>query len=751
MKTHRLKPLMAALALCWVGAPLAAPDMSIRVAPPTSVAERQKSNAAERANAILVYALGAAGKGVVIGLLDTGVNAKHQDLVGRVDVARAYNATTKTFGATADQHGHGTFVSSLIVASMDGVGMYGVASQATILPVTVFAGVSGTTSETYIADGLRYTIGKASIVNLSLGGISQSSAVLGSALIASVQAGQLLVVAAGNNGGVTPLWPARYAKDFWANGQIIAVGAVDAKNKIANFSNKAGDAKNFYLVAMGVGEIGASATNNAGYVGMSGTSGAAPIVAGVAADVKGFWPYLNAQKIAQVLFKSATHLGTSKVGTADAIYGWGAVNAAKALQPLGLTGITMKGGQVLPVARTSVASGTALSGALKTAAASGVLKVSALDEMGRNFNYDLGAPLVKASSLTAEQVFGASDRQMRFADQVIDRQGSRLTMATDLAKGGLQFGSMHAFETRSFAPTALAGLALTRKFADDSEVALGTMGMQNFFGVAGMELADAPSPSMPAFSNGYFSLVPGATTVGYGKAFSEGWKVKFGLMSSKLADVGLSQYGVQSLNTGASMSLAEVSRKFGDAVVGLSLANVSEATSLLGMTGQQAFALANAPQTMVTTLNGAWRLAPGMALAAYYSIGSTHAFANGAASLVTGASEIRSDAFGVGLVKSDSWKNGDRFALSVSQPLRAVSGSMAMDAPTGMTEEGVETRAVSSVSLASPARELLLEANYTRPLSKQSSLGFSFISRMNPGGVAGPSENVVALRYGAAF
>ena len=239
--------------------------------------------------------------------------------------------------------------------------------------------------------------------------------------------------------------------------------------------------------------------------------------------------------------------------------------------------------------------------------------------------------------------------------------------------------------------------------------------------------------------------------MGYGKAFSEGWKVKFGLMSSKLADVGLSQYGVQSLNTGASMSLAEVSRKFGDAVVGLSLANVSEATSLLGMTGQQAFALANAPQTMVTTLNGAWRLAPGMALAAYYSIGSTHAFANGAASLVTGASEIRSDAFGVGLVKSDSWKNGDRFALSVSQPLRAVSGSMAMDAPTGVTEEGVETRAVSSVSLASPARELLLEANYTRPLSKQSSLGFSFISRMNPGGVAGPSENVVALRYGAAF
>lgn len=742
---------LAALALCSSGAALADGEIGLSLASPAGAspigsAEWLNSKVAKQANAPAAHALNAMGSGVTVGVLDTGVNARHQDLAGRVNIALAYNATSKIAGAPADLNGHGTFVSSLIAGAMNGVGIYGIAPLAAILPVTIFSGASGSTNAAYFNAGLQYTAGKAAIVNMSLG---SPTAFGQAAMLAAVKVGQLLVVAAGNSGLANPEWPARYAKEIWANGQIIAVGAVDAGNKIASFSDKAGDAKNFYLVAPGVGDIGASASSNTGYVSGSGTSFAAPVVAGAAAVVKGYWPYLGSQQLASVLFKTATHLGTSPVGQADAVYGWGMVNVGRAMQPVGVTGITMKNGQIVAVAGTGAIAGTALNGAVQTAAAGGAFKVSALDETGRNFIYDLSSTVIKTPALTAQQVFGASDRQMLFADQVIDRQGSRLTTAIDVARSKLQFGSMHAFETRSYAPTALAGMAITHKSADNSEVSLGTMGMQNFFGITGMELGDALS--MPAFSSGYFSLVPNATTAGYGKVFADGWKLKLGVMSSRLADIGLSQYGMQARNTSASMSLAEMSRRFGDAVLGVSMGSVNESASLLGMSGQQAFAVADTPRTLVTTVNGAWRIAPGMALAAYYSAGSTRAFSNGTASLVTGASEVRSNAFGAGLVKSDGWKTGDRLSLSVSQPLRAVSGTMILDVASGITDTGIETRELRSVSLASAARELMVEANYTVPLTRHSSLGFSLIDRRNPGNLHGPSENVAAVRYGATF
>jgi len=744
---------LAALVLCSSGAALADGEIGLSLASPAGAspigsAEWLNSKVAKQANAPAAHALNAMGSGVTVGVLDTGVNARHQDLAGRVNIALAYNATNKSVGAPADLNGHGTFVSSLIAGAMNGVGIYGIAPLSTILPVTIFAGSSGTGTEAYFTTGLQYTAGKASIVNMSLG---SPTAFGQSAMLAAVRAGQLLVAAAGNSGLANPEWPARYANEIWANGQIIAVGAVDAANKMASFSNKAGDTKNFYLVAPGVGDIGASASSNTGYVSGNGTSFAAPVVSGAATVVKGYWPYLGSQQLASVLFKTATHLGTSPAGEADAVYGWGVVNVGKAVQPVGVTGITMKNGQVVAVAGTSAIPSTALNGAMQTAAAGGAFKASALDETGRNFIYDLGSTVVKAPGLSAQQVFGAADRQMLFADRVIDRQGSRLTTAIDIARSKLQFGSMQAFETRSYAPTALAGMAITQKFAGNAEVSFGTMGMQNFFGVAGMELIDAPALSMPAFSNVYFSLVPGATTAGYGKALSDGWKLKLGMMSSRLADIGLSQYGMQARNTGASMSLAEISRRFVDAVLGVSIGSVNESASFLGMSGQQAFAVADTPRTLVTTVNGAWRVAPGMALAAHYSAGSTRAFSNGTASLVTGASEVRSNAFGAGLVKSDSGKTGDRLSLSVSQPLRAVRGTMILDVASGMTDTGVETRELRSVVLASPVRELMVEANYTLTLDKQSSLGFSLINRRNPGHLPGPSENVVAMRYGATF
>ena len=82
-----------------------------------------------------------------------------------------------------------------------------------------------------IAAGLRYSIGRARIVNLSLAATAPLDS---TAFKDSVAAGQLIVVAAGNNSLANPSWPARFAKEDWSRGRMIAVGAVDAGNVIVH-------------------------------------------------------------------------------------------------------------------------------------------------------------------------------------------------------------------------------------------------------------------------------------------------------------------------------------------------------------------------------------------------------------------------------------------------------------------------------------------------------------------------------------
>jgi subtilisin family serine protease len=269
------------------------------------------SSAASRVGALKPRPWAARGTNVTIAIIDSGIRRDHIDFAGAI--TGGYNAFTNLAGTTAvnDTSGHGTHVASLAAARANGMGMVGIASNARILPVQVFMGSS--TSDFYVARGINYaTSQKAFVMNLSLGG-STMSPTIRTALQGAQRAGLLMVIAAGNEGLANPSYPARHASEAWAKGQIIAVGAVDANNVIASFSNRAGDARNFYLVAPGVNLIGAYASAPNAYAYMSGTSMAAPVVAGAAAVVKSAWPYLTAPKVAEVLFVTATEIGRAHV------------------------------------------------------------------------------------------------------------------------------------------------------------------------------------------------------------------------------------------------------------------------------------------------------------------------------------------------------------------------------------------------------------------------------------------------------
>ena len=358
--------------------------------------ELNNAKAASQIGALTAYGLNYTGLGVKVAVLDTGVNAANADLAGRILTGRNFTVATPNTNV-ADAIGHGTHVAGLISANRNNVGMFGVAYAAQIVPVKVIAD-SGAGNTNWLDAGLRWaTDQKVAIASMSLGA---NAAFNPSALQYAVGKGVLLVAAAGNSGLAQPAWPARYASQAWANGQIINVVAVDATSKIAPWSNRAGDALNFTLAAPGVNLL---STFKTGYASMSGTSMATPVVSGAAALVKSRWSYLSAKDVANILFVTATDLGARGV---DAIYGRGLVNVDKAMKPVGQVATPAYGGKTVPLYGS--ATGGAVAVALQSAAQSGLLTVSGLDIYGRDFSSNLGNAVFKPAPMLADDLFGVA-------------------------------------------------------------------------------------------------------------------------------------------------------------------------------------------------------------------------------------------------------------------------------------------------------------------------------------------------------
>jgi len=356
------------------------------------------------------------GAGVKVGVLDTGIDLANKEFKGRILAAKSFIASEPS---ATDSNGHGTHVAGIIAAAADGTMTQGVAPGATLIPVKVM-GANGSGSTASLGQGMSYAINNgARILNLSLGWTGGAVAVAD--FQSAVNKGALLVAAAGNSGAANPDWPARYAKETWANGQIIAVGSVNANNVISSFSNRAGDTMNFYLMAPG--EKIASTYKNGQYAYMSGTSMATPAVSGAAALLMQYWPKLNANQVSGILFQSATDLGTPGV---DAVYGRGLLNLDAALRPVGTLFLPGSTGTKAVTTTVVVASGGVYS-AVKKAGLDGAFKTTVLDEFDRNYSADYGGSVALAGP-------GIQDRLAQFSQPVTPVSGGKFTLGFDAAR-----------------------------------------------------------------------------------------------------------------------------------------------------------------------------------------------------------------------------------------------------------------------------------------------------------------------------
>ena len=250
---------------------------------------------------------------IVIAVLDTGVDATHPDLAGKV--LSGYNYVSNNTN-TADDEGHGTAVAGTAAASgNNGVGLIGIASKNYILPVKV---LDSTGSGTYsaIANGINFAANKGvRVINLSVGGGSSSST-LQSAIDYAWSKNIVIIAAAGNNANNTPQYPA-------ACRNVVGVSATDSSDNLASFSSYGS-----YVTLSAPGQ-GIWTTQRGGtYGAWSGTSFSSPVTAGVAALVVSANPQLSNVQVVDLLKTSSDDVGATGY---DVYFGYGRVNANKAV------------------------------------------------------------------------------------------------------------------------------------------------------------------------------------------------------------------------------------------------------------------------------------------------------------------------------------------------------------------------------------------------------------------------------------
>lgn len=691
--------------------------------PYPTVSETHDYSGAYRLKADTAWQLGATGQGTVVAVIDTGVNAAHPDLTGQV--LTGYNALSGST-ATGDGNGHGTHVAGILGAASNGRGIVGIAYDTKILPVKIFD-ANGYGTDASLSAGIRYTYGKAKILNLSLGA---NGPVSEAALRGAVSRGQLIVAAAGNGGLSNTNWPARYAPQSWANGQILAVGAVDANNRITAWSNRAGVTRYYYLVAPATSVL---STYKSGYAYMSGTSMATPVVSGAAALVWSAWPYLTARQVANSLLRTATDLGAVGV---DAVYGRGLVNLERAMQPIGTTAVKTAslstGTAFTSSTTTSISSlsswhaGPAYAANLYDFARQGGLTASVVDELGRDFQTDLGVLVAAPGGMRLETMFGQMEQQMTLTDRVL-ADGSRLTLAPS---------AQASPDSRMFDADYIAlipgGFALTTQLADGDAWGVGINGFADrFFGLGAARFAGAPMLDAPALTDPLFGLVPRHSHLGYVFGFDHGIRVRVGLLSdgmNRLYDAEADTHAPGS----SSLWTTEFSQQTAARYLSVSVSQLREDSGLLGSRQDELFGLNSTAITTAVSVQGAWRLAPGLALAGRYTLGHTPAMRADGDTLLGEVSDVRTDAFALGLVRADAWRSGDRLSLSMSQPLRARAGTMKFHLPTGNDSDGRMQYTARALELGSRARELRTELNYTTPLGPQQELGIALAHRVNP-------------------
>jgi subtilisin family serine protease len=294
---------------------------------------------------------------ITVGVVDSGIDLGHPELAGRIVAAKSFVG-----GPSRDVKGHGTIVAGVIAAQPDNaVGIAGLAPSARLLIAKVVQD-DGSIDVEAEAAAIRWVVDRgARVLNMSLGGVRDPrrpdrdtfSTEEAEAVAYAVRRG-VLVVASVGNADQSPEEPWPYASYPAALPHVLGVSAVDRMGRSPSFSNR--DRLFNDVAAPGVDILslfpraltakrascvdqGTTMCATAGWRRPEGTSFAAPLVAGVAANLLALRPELRPEQVAAFIQRTANDARPltgcrSCAPGRDPQTGWGELDATAAYEAL---------------------------------------------------------------------------------------------------------------------------------------------------------------------------------------------------------------------------------------------------------------------------------------------------------------------------------------------------------------------------------------------------------------------------------
>ncbi len=694
-------------------------------------------------NAIAAYNEGLSGDGITVGVIDTGIDVDHYDLENNIHPA----STNIVTGSTADLDAmdpHGTYLAGVIAAERNGDSAHGVAFNARLLVVNATDPANCTDDDCTlyqndIADGIDYARQNgARVINLSLGTDDAGlDAYLTSSIRRAVAGGLVIVISSGNEGQPEPDSLAQLATEDWANGQIIIAGAIDQNNLSADFSNTPSYLfQNVFLVAPGVRIL--TTTLDGGLAYVSGTSVAAPHIAGAVAILAERFPNLSPHDLAEILFTTATDLGDPGV---DPEFGYGLVNLEAAIQPIGTTAVATAI-DVTPAAPESE-NRVALSNMhLSRAFGDSLVQSSAInsamfvDEYARSYRTDLGHNIKRQQTLP--DIALLTEPGQRLARRDLHTAGGTSLYISALLRNGFAEIDQRYFSHQ--APDHIRNRDMKFRLAHSMNE------NTQFMFSANTVLGPGHAHDLEElFLNQPGNDLPGIDSINdFALAFSHRLNDDTTLVFSAAYNrLSSPEQALEGYNSSVTMRLSQTvaDRLTFYADVGA----IDESDTVLGSLSGGALSLGTGATTTYGSLGATWKLAPSVSLFGSWTEGYT-TVDPARESLIDHVSNLKTSSFRAGLTVMGLADISDRLGFMISQPLRVNSGTADLRRAASRDYSTDTLKFVSQTASLSPsAREIDLEMGYSLPLLANFTLQANFLYQINAGHSAAAGNATLAL------
>ena len=668
---------------------------------------------------------------------------------------------------------HGTNIAMIAAAARDDTGIVGIAFDASILALRADTPGSCSTdtvqdsslgcsfSNRDIARGIDVAVDAgAAVINLSLGGSAPNREVLDSVARAS-GAGVVIVVASGNFGdGSDPDFsrfePTPFAAAVRAAGgdNVIIVGSVDEGGNFSSFSNPAGSQADFFLAARGErlccayenGELFVGSDAQGQFVVLfSGTSFAAPQVAGAVALLKQAFPNLTGAEMVEILLESARDGGDP--GT-DTVYGRGVLDIAQAFRPAGamsVAGTTQRLSTSEPLGTGSAVMGDALSRA-------GPLMTIATDKYDRAYGVDLGRGL-RDGGAAPDRLTGA----IRPGGRRVAAAGKNVALAFTIADASrvsdarATVDELMLSSTQAEGARVLAGRIAARIAPD---LAIGFATRESAGGLVA-QLQGSKEPAFLIAGNGErASFIEGRPHAGFAARWSLGpnaglsLALENGAVDLRRDPLAIAASGMQDSELPYQRIGLRADRSWERVEMSLAFDWLVERNTILGAWFADTLTTGGSTSAFVSGKISA-SPATGWTLTAGLQRGWTRPEKAG---LIGHGPSIASQSWSIDLDRRGVFGSEDRFALRLAQPLRVESGGLSFRLPVSYDYASESTQFGNYLlGLAPSGREITGEARWTGPLGAGWG-GASLFYRKDPGHRAdSPPDAGVAVNYSVDF